>query len=50
MYVFSRRKYEKWRSTFVEGKANRMCFLDKERYKGPRFFFLYKGIKKVILS
>ena len=26
----------------VEGKENRMCFLDKEGYKGPFFFFCKK--------
>lgn len=28
--IFSRR-YEAWRSIFIERKKNRMCFLDKER-------------------
>lgn len=46
---FHRKKYEAWRCTYIEEKGNRMCFMDKKKYKGYRLYFLVKKNKKVIL-
>ena len=46
MYVFSRRKYKAWRYIFVEGKENRMSFLDEKIHKAPGCFLFVYLMKK----
>lgn len=50
-YAFSRRKDKVWRYIFVEGKENRMGFLDKKIHKAPGcILFVYLMKRRINLS